>query len=353
MRYSASIERNDSLDLAKLIRSVGTGNFYLQIADIVGKALDNDRTIVSRYSKYDRPEVIVNNAVTDEILDLYYDGLYWLDALYSICRTVPKADVITVMSLGQQHLNDEWVTGLLRMAQVSDEIALFLPAAGETTIVVSCVRQGSRFSAEDVILLKDLLPLLEAIHEIHLDKIFSGMLAGVYHERINNSPKGSAVFNSKGDCVYFDEYWQNAVEQFDDYNLVLNAILESMEGDLKIGQHGIVHWGEFRPAVPIIDLCKIAIFERFAEAPVRLSSNDLLVAFQKEHNLTPREIDVVREVVAGYPNDLIASRLGISVGTVKNCRWRLYYKLDITTERELFCMFLDLILQRSQNQVFA
>ncbi len=344
------IGKKDSLELAKLTGAVGTEHFYPQIAEIVGKTLDNDRTIVSRYSRYDLPEVIVNNAVTDEILKLYYGGFYRLDALYSVCRTVPKAAVVTVMSLGQPHLNDEWVTGLLRMAQVSDEIALLLPAAGETTMVVSCVRPESRFSTEEVALLGDLLPLLEAIHEIHLDQVFSRMLVGVHHERMDSSPKGSAIFNHQGDCVYSDEYWQNAVAQFDDYDRVLNAITENTEGDLEIGQLGIVHWGEFRPAAPIINLCKIAIFERFAEAPVRLSADDLLSAFQEEHHLTPREIDVVREVVAGYPNELIAARLGITVGTVKNCRWRLYYKLDITTERELFCMFLNLILQLSQNQ---
>jgi len=38
---------------------------------------------------------------------------------------------------------------------------------------------------------------------------------------------------------------------------------------------------------------------------------------------------------------VIASRLGVSAGTVRNHRHRLYYKLDITTERELFNMFIS------------
>ena len=38
----------------------------------------------------------------------------------------------------------------------------------------------------------------------------------------------------------------------------------------------------------------------------------------------------------GHPIAGIAKRLGVSRGTIKNHRLRLYQKLDITTERELF-----------------
>ena len=48
----------------------------------------------------------------------------------------------------------------------------------------------------------------------------------------------------------------------------------------------------------------------------------------------------VQLVVRGYPNELIAKKLGISTGTVRNYRHRLYFKLDITSERELFNMLL-------------
>ena len=67
--------------------------------------------------------------------------------------------------------------------------------------------------------------------------------------------------------------------------------------------------------------------------------------FGDRHHMTKRERDIVQLVVRGYPNDLIAKKLGISTGTVRNYRHRLYYKLDITTERELFYMFLSNVLR--------
>ena len=55
--------------------------------------------------------------------------------------------------------------------------------------------------------------------------------------------------------------------------------------------------------------------------------------------LSSRERQLVRLVLAGHPTALIAKRLGITVGTVKNHRRSIYRKLDITTERELFLQY--------------
>lgn len=52
--------------------------------------------------------------------------------------------------------------------------------------------------------------------------------------------------------------------------------------------------------------------------------------------LSIRERELVELILKGHPNATIATRLGIAGGTVKNHRARIYDKLDITTERELF-----------------
>ncbi len=57
--------------------------------------------------------------------------------------------------------------------------------------------------------------------------------------------------------------------------------------------------------------------------------------------LSLRERGLVRLILAGHPTANIADRLGITVGTVKNHRRRIYEKLDITTERELFLQFFQ------------
>lgn len=57
--------------------------------------------------------------------------------------------------------------------------------------------------------------------------------------------------------------------------------------------------------------------------------------------LSRRERELVQLILAGHPTAKIAERLSITVGTVKNHRRRIYEKLDITTERELFLQFFQ------------
>jgi len=68
-----------------------------------------------------------------------------------------------------------------------------------------------------------------------------------------------------------------------------------------------------------------------------------LGAFLRDQ-LTPRERDIVHLILVGYPNAKIAERLKLSVNTIKNHRKRMYLKLDITTERELFLNFVNFLL---------
>ena len=65
--------------------------------------------------------------------------------------------------------------------------------------------------------------------------------------------------------------------------------------------------------------------------------------------LTPRERDIVGLVLLGYPTAKIAERLELSVHTVKNHKKRMYSKLDITTERELFLNFVHFLFTEGQD----
>ncbi len=350
MDYNEKIGRSLARDLAELTDLIGTNRFYQYLAKIFGKFIGNDRTLVSRYSRYDRPEIFVNNAVTDEIVRIYYGGLYRVDALYRLCRTVPKAGVLTVTGLDEGYLIQDWITGLLRMAGVSDELVILFPALGDITIVLSCVQHKSRFSPSIVREVEKLQPLLAALHEQHLQRTYAGFLAGDLQDLTYSEARGAAIFDAKGDCVFSDSEWQRHVESSSDYELIRRSILRLPKGSRLMGDQGVVHWEELRPSVPVLSACRIAFHERTSPGPTKVSPEEILALFRDIHDLTPREIDVVREVIAGCSNEQIATKLGISVGTVKNCRWRLYFKLDITTERELFSMLLAMMLEQSANK---
>jgi DNA-binding CsgD family transcriptional regulator len=59
--------------------------------------------------------------------------------------------------------------------------------------------------------------------------------------------------------------------------------------------------------------------------------------------ITPRETQVVAQVLEGHSSDSIANRLGISVGTVRIHRRNVYAKLNISSQQELFSIFFQKI----------
>lgn len=56
--------------------------------------------------------------------------------------------------------------------------------------------------------------------------------------------------------------------------------------------------------------------------------------------LTPREMEVVGLVLEGHSSESIANLLGISAGTVRIHRKNIYAKMRISSQRELFAIFM-------------
>jgi DNA-binding CsgD family transcriptional regulator len=66
--------------------------------------------------------------------------------------------------------------------------------------------------------------------------------------------------------------------------------------------------------------------------------------------ITPRESQVVAQVLEGHSSDSIARNLGISVGTVRIHRRNIYGKLQISSQQELFSIFfLEIKTVRKQS----
>ena len=61
----------------------------------------------------------------------------------------------------------------------------------------------------------------------------------------------------------------------------------------------------------------------------------------RQADLTERERDVMRLVVAGLPNKLIADRLDVSIRTVEVHRSRVFHKMEVTSAVELANLLRD------------
>lgn len=60
-----------------------------------------------------------------------------------------------------------------------------------------------------------------------------------------------------------------------------------------------------------------------------------------QNRLTPREIQVVAQVLEGHSSESIGNNLGITVGTVRIHRRNIYAKLKISSQQQLFSLFFN------------
>lgn len=101
---------------------------------------------------------------------------------------------------------------------------------------------------------------------------------------------------------------------------------------------------------PFNDQSLLDIVQRAIDLNRRQQSDLLQLQAWRERmaTLTPREREVMQEVVAGLPNKVIASRLGVSLKTVESHRARVMEKLEAGSVSALVRIWLE--LDKSQGK---
>ena len=79
----------------------------------------------------------------------------------------------------------------------------------------------------------------------------------------------------------------------------------------------------------------------------------VLAAFNQSFQLSPRETQILEKMMRGYPTNYMSSKLGLTSGTIKNYKRRLYEKLDIKSEREIFPLFINHLFGSAKRQSLA
>jgi DNA-binding CsgD family transcriptional regulator len=80
----------------------------------------------------------------------------------------------------------------------------------------------------------------------------------------------------------------------------------------------------------------------------RSSLEDAFQSFANE-GLTPQQRRIVQMILRGHSNASIGGKLGISEGTAKNHRHAIYDRLKISSQSELFTLFIRHLSRQSRN----
>jgi DNA-binding CsgD family transcriptional regulator len=311
--------------------AIGGEMLYDRLLEILAVLVDTDLVSLVRYSSFGAPDLVIPREIRDEVAAPYNSGLYAFDPFHHYWRTVAQPAVKSLCQLATADLwKSRYALEFMRAARISDEIAVFLPPIGGASPTLILDREHGQFTAAEIARIEHVFPLLAGLHNAHLKAIVSpGMVVHAEEKPLRLIDKG-------GKELAANVAWQRLAN--DPASGLHPALLE------------LAHPGVTQVVLPDGRLLvRSCLANDFGAAPGGWCEQVEIPALAHARApcdawlapLTQREREIVLLTLDGHPIAGIAERLGVSRGTIKNHRLRLYQKLDITTERELFLTHLQ------------
>jgi DNA-binding CsgD family transcriptional regulator len=315
-----------------VVDRLGKHDFYDRLLDLIGRQVPHDLAALVRYSKGARPDLVLPRIELTEVFETYRQYFYALDPFFHHWREVGEEGVFRLRSMASDLHRTRYAREFLRPAAIYDEIAVFLPKIGDASPTLILDRASGAFSEAETARIRALYPLLASLHRRHIS------LLVLSSEDNDVSPLGfvgiSRIVDQHGQTILTSKAWEQIIGNGDpDMIAAIEAIGTKGPCSVAISQGRMLRRtrlpGDFGPAPN-------GYFDELVAARPDFSAGGWRLPSAMADKLTKREGDIVELTLKGYPIVEIARRLGISRGTVKNYRHRIYEKFDITTERELF-----------------
>ena len=311
--------------------AIGDETFYDRLLEVLSSLVEADLLSLVRYSTFGAPNLVIPREIRSDVAAPYDSGLYTLDPFYHYWRTVGVPAIRSLRRLAPDEMwKSRYALEVLRAARISDEIAVFLSPIGGASPTLIVDRAAGEFTAAELARIENAFPLLVGLHNAHLKTVISHGLAA------DAAEKPLRLIDRCGEELAANGAWTRLAADPD--SGLTEALVDLARSDktqtwLPDGRLVVrsplgVDFG----AAPggQCDQVEVSVTQAPGE-PV----NGWLMG------LTLRERQIVELTLEGHPIISIANRLGVKRGTIKNHRLRLYQKLDITTERELFLTYVQ------------
>lgn len=331
-------------DLVHLIDSIGTEQFYHAAAKLIARTLGSDRYMVMRYAQYVKPQFLVNEALSPSAMHHYETSLYRIDPLLRMARSGDVTRVLTFDQLKRETADQLFFIENYSTAQINDEVVVMLPAVGGVWTAI-CIDKSldvydTCFEPSEVEQVKKLYPVLDSVHNQHIERCIFDWRAAY----LNDSEIAMMITDSSGNTVFRNANWKQTVD-IKTEGYILSKLAKIDVGQIMLDSNAIVHCRRLPENNSVAPYGHAFLLEQKAPGYLDTTDNQLIQKLAETYELTPKETEVVAHILRGLPPTLIAEKMGVTVGTVRNHKHRLYFKLDISTERELFTTFINIFLR--------
>jgi DNA-binding CsgD family transcriptional regulator len=324
--------------VAEVLEHAGRAHFYDFLASRLSRLFNCTQHVAMRYSQYARPAFLVNNALSDVAATAYLEHLYRIDPLYNLVRAGGAMGVVTLRSCGSESDHVEYCDALFRYTGISDELAIMLPLFGGLVVAI-CLDCGTRsFSERRVRLARALYPFLEQAHRLHLERSLPGGGYGF----LDGGATGVLVTGCDREIVFKNAAWTS----FESSHLaeeIRRFVQLASVGKVRNVGDSVLHGHRLETSSAICPDGTIFFIEPKSPGSISVDITTLLERFASAHRLSPRERDLFTMALKGCDNRAIATQLFLSPGTVKNYKQRLYAKLGVRSEREMYPLLIGLL----------
>lgn len=329
--------------LSRVIDSLGDDTFHSAMIDYLSTLFGGLNGLAMRYYKSARPQLLINQVLDDGVRDLYLNGLYRLDPLNNIDRTNFTAGAFSFRESFEIDSDTiKYHEEVFQRARISDELAWVVMMPDASMQAYCLDKPDGQFSSAEVQLARSELSVVKSLTLKHFSLAFLGKLkAGPVP-----STTVERIVHLASDQTTESARWRPELSLLADTDKLL------VEQDaLAVRRNGGFRESKLRCDASL-STCSLLLESEHYLLQRILPSHEVNAEDYKgmigkalgPFMLTEREADVVYLSLLGYPNALIARKLGISSGTVKNHKYSIYNKLDITSERELFNLVLKNIV---------
>jgi DNA-binding CsgD family transcriptional regulator len=323
--------------LGEVARAIGSDAFPSRLMRLFGSLIRHDMAMVVRYARFSAPDFLVSDGASAQMIESYRSGWYRFDPFYGYWQKRERGGVVSLRDVAPPSLVRSGYRAFQRQANICDELGVFLPGVGRASIALFLERSKGWFSEAEKERARRVYPAIAGLYRAHIGRIF----AALGTSQAAPSPQGTRgmlLVDRDGARLYADKAWREA-ERDAEIKRAVADLAERASGHIALPDNRVLHVEPLAPDLPLGPGGRMYVVERLGLAPAPLSARAVIARFGQQ--LTPREKEIVGLVLEGHPSATIAKRLGIGRGTVKNHRRRLYDKLDITSERELFLLYLD------------
>lgn len=327
-------------ELGKVASAVGTRHFYEQMLTWVGSLFDWELNMVMRYSQHSIPIYLVPGSSPKYVVNLYQSGYYRLDPYYNYWRSKGRGGVLTIREASPEgEENSEYFNFFLPKSQMLDDLGILLPVVGGAAVGLFYERK-TFFEQAEVDLVRKLFPTLNGLHRAHQRSLLSSISVESPRTPDKMLPFHYKIMDRDGRTVYASAAWQKSEADSPGLLDFMRSLMEKPEHSPQSTPFGLLSIEMLDKEFALAPGGWLCALDPESAALPPIPFKEAIDTFLP-NRLTPRERQIVELVLSGYPSAKIAEKLEVSEGTIKNHRKRLYYKLDITSERELFLQFLE------------